>query len=41
MAEAKIKDSERAKAIQDGTSNGLPLLHGIPISVKDNVRDLS
>ena len=39
MEEAKKKDAERQEAIKNGRANELPPLHGIPISVKDLVRD--
>jgi len=32
---AEICDQERKTALAAGTANELPLMHGIPISVKD------
>ena len=32
---AKEKDEERAKALEEGDADDLPLMHGIPFSVKD------
>lgn len=32
---AKDRDEERAKAKEDGEEDDLPLMHGIPISIKD------
>lgn len=37
MEEAKRCDAERKEAIMNGIQESLPLLHGIPISVKDVV----
>jgi Asp-tRNA(Asn)/Glu-tRNA(Gln) amidotransferase A subunit family amidase len=37
LIEAEIKDKERLEAISNGTTHLLPPLHGIPISVKDNI----
>jgi Asp-tRNA(Asn)/Glu-tRNA(Gln) amidotransferase A subunit family amidase len=38
LIEAEIKDKERLEAIKNGTTNQLPLFHGIPISIKDIVK---
>lgn len=35
LKDAEIKDKERREAIAKGKANELPLLHGIPITVKD------
>jgi Asp-tRNA(Asn)/Glu-tRNA(Gln) amidotransferase A subunit family amidase len=40
MEEAKIKDSEREEALRQGKVDELPPFHGIPMSIKDNVRAL-
>ena len=32
---AKEKDEERAKALEEGEADDLPLMHGIPFSIKD------
>lgn len=37
---AKQCDAERERAIKEGTADKLPQLHGIPISVKDLVRNM-
>jgi Asp-tRNA(Asn)/Glu-tRNA(Gln) amidotransferase A subunit family amidase len=37
LEEAKIKDQERQVAIRNGTVDQLPLLHGIPVSIKELV----
>ena len=35
LEEAEKKDKERREAIRKGTTDQLPYLHGIPISIKD------
>ena len=40
LVEAAEKDRERREAIQNGTQGELPVLHGIPVSIKEMVRDL-
>ena len=35
LAEADQKDAERSIALKEGKQDKLPMLHGIPISVKD------
>jgi Asp-tRNA(Asn)/Glu-tRNA(Gln) amidotransferase A subunit family amidase len=37
LSEARVKDAERKAALQDGTADQLPPLHGIPISAKEMV----
>ena len=32
---AKERDDERAQALEDGEADDLPLMHGIPMSIKD------
>jgi len=39
--EAAEKDRERREAIQNGTQGELPVLHGIPVSIKEMVSDRS
>lgn len=38
LLDAYKRDKERTEAIKNGTAKDLPLLHGIPISIKDMVR---
>ena len=40
LVEAAEKDRERREAIQNGTQGELPVLHGIPISIKEMVRNI-
>ena len=35
MEEAKQKDAEREQAIKEGEVDALPIMHGVPMSVKD------
>lgn len=35
--EAKLRDKERLESIKNGTQDKLPALHGIPISIKDQL----
>jgi Asp-tRNA(Asn)/Glu-tRNA(Gln) amidotransferase A subunit family amidase len=39
LVEAAEKDRERREAIQNGSQGELPVLHGIPVSIKEMVRD--
>jgi Asp-tRNA(Asn)/Glu-tRNA(Gln) amidotransferase A subunit family amidase len=38
LIEAAAKDKERQEAVAQGTQLSLPLLHGIPVSIKEMVR---
>jgi hypothetical protein len=38
LVEAAIKDKERKEALEQGTQDSLPPLHGIPVSIKEMVR---
>jgi Asp-tRNA(Asn)/Glu-tRNA(Gln) amidotransferase A subunit family amidase len=40
LVEAAEKDRERREAIHSGTQGELPVLHGIPVSIKEMVRDI-
>jgi len=40
LVEAAEKDRERREAIQNGTQGELPVLHGIPVSIKEMVRNI-
>ena len=40
LVEAAEKDRERKEAIQNGTQGEMPVLHGIPVSIKEMVRNI-